>query len=51
MKLSRMELSENGDEVLLDSLNKLKKSVSKKNNEKNNSIENLSKLIEQKRKA
>lgn len=51
MKLSRMELSENGDEVLLDSINKLKKSVSKKNNEKNNSIENLSKLIEQKRKA
>nr|MBE6545598.1 DNA primase [Oscillospiraceae bacterium] len=51
MKLSRMELSENGDAVLRDSIEKLKKSVSKKNNEKNNSIENLSKLIEQKRKS
>jgi DNA primase len=34
MKLARMELSENGEQVLNDSIDKLKKSVSKKNNEK-----------------
>ena len=35
MKLSRMELSENGDNVLYDSIEKLKKTINKKNNEKN----------------
>lgn len=49
MKLARMSLSENGSEVLLDSIATLKNSVRKKNNEKNSSIEGLSKLIASKR--
>ena len=49
MKISRMELTDNGTEVLLDSINKLRRSVSKKNNEKNSSLDALAKLIEQKR--
>ena len=49
MKLSRMELSENGDNVLYDSIEKLKKSINKKNNEKNSSIESLQSLISSKR--
>ncbi len=51
MKVSRMELTENGDDVLMDSIEKLRRSVSKKNNEKNNSIDDLKRLIEQKRKV
>ena len=49
MKISRMELTENGTEVLTDSIEKLRRSVSKKNNEKNSSIDSLTRLIEQKR--
>ncbi len=49
MKLNRMELTENGVSVLLDTIDTLKRSVSKKNNEKNSSLDNLAKLIEQKR--
>lgn len=48
MKLSRMELSENGDTVLFDSIESLKKTVNKKNNEKNMSIEGLKDLIKSK---
>ena len=48
MKLSRMELSENGNVVLLDSIEKLKKAVNKKHNEKNLSMEEFSKLIKSK---
>ena len=51
MKISRMELSENGNNILLDSIEKLKKSVNKKNNENNNSLEFLNNLIQQKRKS
>jgi DNA primase len=50
MKLSRMELSENGEAVLLDSIEKLRRSVSKKNNEKNSSLDSLARLLEEKRK-
>ena len=50
MKLARMELSENGENVLLDSIDKLKRSVSKKNNEKNSSLDSLTRLLEEKRK-
>lgn len=50
MKLARMELSENGETVLLDSIDKLKRSVSKKNNEKNSSLDSLTRLLEEKRK-
>ena len=48
MKSVRMELSENGDAVLLDSISNLKKSVSKKQNEKNASLEDLVNLIKKK---
>lgn len=50
MKLNRMELTENGVEVLTESIERLRRSVSKKNNEKNSSIDNLTRLLEQKRK-
>lgn len=50
MKLSRMELSENGETVLIDSIEKLRRSVSKKNNEKNSSLDSLARLLEEKRK-
>ena len=49
MKLNRMELTENGTSVLTDSISGLKRSVSKKINEKNSSLDTLAKLIEQKR--
>lgn len=48
MKSIRMELSENGDKVLRDSIDNLKKSVSKKQNEKNSSMEDLLNLIKSK---
>ncbi len=51
MKLSRMALTENGEQVLTDSIEKLRRSVSKKNNEKNSSIDSLTRLLEQKRKG
>lgn len=51
MKLARMELSENGEQVLIDSIERLRRSVSKKINEKNSSLESLNKLLEQKRKV
>ncbi len=50
MKLNRMELSENGDTVLTDSIEKLRRSVSKKINEKNSSLDSLTRLLEEKRK-
>ena len=50
MKIGRMELTENGTEVLTDSIDKLRRSVSKKNNEKNSSLDSLAKLLEEKRK-
>ena len=51
MKIARMALSDNGDEVLFDSINKLKESVRKKRLEKNVSVDDLKKLIEQKNKS
>ena len=51
MKISRMELSENGTKVLLDSISGLRRSVSKKNSENISSLDKLSRLIEQKRKT
>ena len=51
MKLARMELTENGEQVLCDSIEKLRRSVSKKINEKNSSLDSLTKLLEQKRKV
>ena len=50
MKLSRMGLTENGTEVLLDSISTLKNSVRKKKAEKNSSLESLEKLLRDKRK-
>ena len=50
MKLNRMELTENGIEVLLEIIDRLRRSVSKKNNEKNSSLDSLTRLLEAKKK-
>ena len=49
MKLSRMELSDNGCEVLLDCVTNLKKTVMKKTSEKTNTFEGLNKILANKR--
>jgi hypothetical protein len=49
MKIARMELSENGSGILLDSISALKNSVRKKSNENNASLDNLARLLENKR--
>ena len=51
MKIARMALSENGDDVLSDCIDKLKSSVRKKRLEKNVSVDDLKRLIEQKNKS
>ena len=51
MKISRMELTENGGGVLTESIEKLKNSMRKKKSEKSTSLDELAKLIEQKRKT
>ena len=51
MKIARMALSENGDDVLSDCIDKLKNSVRKKRLEKNVSVDDLKRLIEQKNKS
>ncbi len=51
MKISRMELTENGGEVLLDCISALKKAVRKKNSENNSSLDSLARLVESKRKS
>jgi DNA primase len=48
MKHVRMELEENGEQVLMDSIEGLRRAVQKKKNEKNDSLDNLYKLLEQK---
>ena len=50
MKLTRLSLTENGMDVLTESIDRLKRSVSKKNNQTNSSLDSLTKLIEQKKK-
>lgn len=50
MKLNRMELTENGVDVLLEIIDRLRRSVSKKNNEKNSSLDSLTRLLEAKKK-
>ena len=49
MKINRMNLNDNGVEVLLDSISNLKKSVRKKQAETNFSLEALTKLIDSKK--
>ena len=49
MKLSRMELHGNGEEILLDAVDGLKRAVEKKSMLKNDSLEALSQLINKKR--
>ena len=51
MKVQRLELTDNGSLVLNESIDRLKSSVRKKQNEQNISIENLNKLLEQKRRT
>lgn len=50
MKLNRMELTDNGIDVLLEIIDRLRRSVSKKNNEKNSSLDSLTRLLEAKKK-
>ena len=50
MKISRMQLSENGKDVLDESIHSLKESMAKKAAEGTNSIEGLNELLEKIRK-
>jgi len=49
MKLSRMQLSDNGDAVLTDCIDTLKKSVEKKNSAQTNTYEGLNAILAKKR--
>ena len=49
MKLSRMSLSDNGEQVLLDSISSLKEAVRKKTSQQTNTYEELNRLLLQKR--
>ena len=49
MKISRMALNENGEEVLNESIDSLKKSVQKKNSTATNTLEGLNNLLLSKR--
>ena len=49
MKLSRMQLTDNGEGVLVDTVNSLKEAVRKKTSEKTNTMDALNKLLMQKR--
>ncbi len=50
MKIARMSLSENGTDVLLESIANLKRSVEKKQSEGDSSIDKLNALLDKKRK-
>lgn len=49
MKINRMQLTDNGEKVLIDCINNLKNSVSKKKSEKTNTYEGLQALLNKKR--
>ena len=49
MKISRMQLSDNGEQVLDDCIQNLKNSVEKKKTEKTNTIEGLKALLDKKK--
>ena len=49
MKISRMQLTDNGERVLLDAVNSLKEAVRKKASAKTNTMDELNKLLMQKR--
>ena len=49
MKLARMSLSDNGEQVLLDSISSLKEAVRKKTSQQTNTYEELNRLLSQKR--
>ena len=49
MKLSRMQLTENGSEVLFECIKGLRRSVDKKTSQKTNTYEGLRALLEKKR--
>ena len=49
MKLSRMNLTENGDQVLIESIDSLKKSMEKKMSTSTNTYEGLNNLLNKKR--
>lgn len=49
MKINRMQLTDNGEKVLIDCINNLKNSVGKKKSEKTNTYEGLQALLNKKR--
>ena len=49
MKISRMQLSDNGEQVLRDCIQNLKSSVEKKKTEKTNTYEGLKALLDRKK--
>ena len=49
MKINRMQLTDNGEKVLIDCINNLKTSVDKKKSEKTNTYEGLQALLNKKR--
>ena len=51
MKVSRMELDQNGDEVLIECIDNLKKSVVKKSSENTNTIDGLNAILQRKRES
>ena len=51
MKISRMALSDNGEQVLIDTINSLKRAVGKKISQQTNTYEGLNRLLENKRKT
>ena len=51
MKISRMQLSDNGEQVLEDCIQNLKSSVEKKKTQKTNTYEGLQALLEKKKRS
>jgi replicative DNA helicase len=49
MKINRMQLTDNGEKVLIDCINNLKNSVGKRKSEKTNTYEGLQALLNKKR--
>jgi hypothetical protein len=51
MKINRMQLSDNGENVLDDCIRNLKSSVEKKKTEKTNTYEGLKALLDKKKRS
>ena len=49
MKITRMSLTDNSEQVLIDSIKSLKEAVRKKTSQQTNTYEELNRLLSQKR--